>query len=140
MSIFYDDGVIKRLHLELTNACNSQCPLCPRTGTPIVGNSGIMNLTLEDIKKINFENLEIITLCGNFGDPLLCPEIYEICDYIIQKDVLISIKTIWGMHDKNFWYDFGKLLSKTTNGNSRITFDIDGLEAVSYTHLRAHET
>ena len=50
MSIFYDDGVIKRLHLELTNACNSQCPLCPRTGSPVVGNSGIMNLTLEDIK------------------------------------------------------------------------------------------
>ena len=132
MSIFYDDGVIKRLHLELTNACNSQCPLCPRTGTPIVGNSGIMNLTLEDIKKINFENLEIITLCGNFGDPLLCPEIYEICDYIIQKDVLISIKTNGGMHDKKFWYDFGKLLSKTTNGYNRITFDIDGLEDTNH--------
>ena len=66
MSIFYDDGVIKRLHLELTNACNSQCPLCPRTGTPIVGNSGIKNLTLEDIKKINFQNLEVISFCGNF--------------------------------------------------------------------------
>ena len=90
MSIFYDDGVVKKLHIELTNACNSKCPLCPRTGTPIVGNSGIKNLTLEDIKKINFQNLEVISFCGNFGDPLLCPEIYEICDYIIEKDVFIA--------------------------------------------------
>ena len=66
MSIFYDDGVVKKLHIELTNACNSKCPLCPRTGTPIVGNSGIKNLTLEDIKKINFQNLEVISFCGNF--------------------------------------------------------------------------
>ena len=132
MSIFYDDGVVKKLHIELTNACNSKCPLCPRTGTPIVGNSGIKNLTLEDIKKINFQNLEVISFCGNFGDPLLCPEIYEICDYIIEKDVFINIKTNGGMHDKKFWYDFGKLLSKRTIGYNIITFDIDGLEDTNH--------
>jgi PKD repeat protein len=133
MSIFYDDGVIKRLHLELSNACNSKCPLCPRTGTPVVGNSGIKNLTLDDIKKINFKNLEFMLLCGNFGDPMLCPEIYEICDYIIEKGVDISIKTNGGMYDKKFWYDFGKLLSKKSHYcDSKITFDIDGLEDTNH--------
>ena len=110
MSIFYDDDVIQKLHIELTNACNSKCPLCVRTNSPAV--EKIKHLTLDDIKKINFENLHHILLCGNFGDPILCPEIYEICDYIIQKGICLHIKTNGGMRDKKFWYDFGKLFSK----------------------------
>ena len=145
MSIFYDDDVIKKLHIELTNACNSKCPLCVRTNSPAV--EKIKHLTLDDIKKINFENLHHILLCGNFGDPILCPEIYEICDYIIQKGICLHIKTNGGMRDKKFWYDFGKLFSRKNIKERglpypdervgkwnyhKVTFDIDGLEDTNH--------
>ena len=89
MNIFYDDRIIKRLHIELTNACNSKCPLCVRTNSPAV--EKIKHLTLDDIKKINYKNLSFIHFCGNFGDPMLCPEIHEICEYVFEKRSRINI-------------------------------------------------
>ncbi len=139
MSIFYDDDVIKRLHIELTNACNSKCPLCIRTNSPVV--EKVKHLTLDDIKKINFSAVEFVQFCGNFGDPILCPEIYEICDYIIQKGIRIFIKTNGGMRDKKFWSDLGKLFSKENiqdrglpypDVNHKVIFDIDGLEDTNH--------
>ena len=131
MSIFYDDDVIKKLHIELTNACNSKCPLCVRTNSPAV--EKIKHLTLDDIKKINYKNLSFIHFCGNFGDPMLCPEIHEICEYVFEKGSRININTNGGMHDKKFWYDFGKLFSeKTRYTENTVVFDIDGLEDTNH--------
>ena len=39
------------------------------------------------------------------------------------------------------WWEFNKVINRSKNANQEVThFTLDILKAVSYTHLRAHET
>lgn len=125
----YED--IKAVHLELTERCQAACPMCPRTG-----NAELMNaeLSLEDIKKIFtvefVQQLERITLCGNFGEPIVAKDCLEVVQYFREynKDLYITINTNAGARPKAWWH----ALAKAIGDNGFVIFGIDGLEDTNH--------
>lgn len=77
--------------MSITSACNMKCVYCHNEG-----NSKKATLSKDDIEKIVkaslFTGIEEIRLTG--GDPLMHPQIYEICDMLYNKyNLRISINT-----------------------------------------------
>lgn len=116
---------IKHVELELSSYCNASCPLCPRN---LFGYEKIdlgyikKHLTLDEIKKIFtkdfLKQIKHFTFEGNFGDPLMNPEVLSIIEYL---DTLISINTNASLQSETFW----KKLAKYP---VTVYFAIDGLE------------
>lgn len=123
-------------HLELTTKCNSACPICPRfiIGTPVrTSNIKLWEVDIDMIKK--WYPIELIkkigsmNFCGNFGDPIVCKDLYEIVEYfhLNNKDISIDIRTNGGAKPESFWEKLG-ILSKKSNKKLRVVFSVDGLE------------
>jgi MoaA/NifB/PqqE/SkfB family radical SAM enzyme len=123
-------------HLELTTKCNSACPICPRfiIGTPVrTSNIELWEVSIEDIKqwysKELIQKIGSMNICGNFGDPIVCKDLYEIVEYFhtTNKKIKIDIRTNGGAKPVSFWEKLGKL-SKKSKKNIRVVFSVDGLE------------
>ena len=75
----YDE--VKRVHVELSSACNAACPSCPRNadGGYTISWLKIRTMSLSEYKKIFTydvcNQLEDILMCGNFGDPAYCKDL-----------------------------------------------------------------
>lgn len=80
--------MIKRIYLEITNACNLNCPFCENDK----GNS-FMNI--EDIKNILSQIKEICNYIylHVLGEPLLHPNIEEILTYCDSLDLNVQLVT-----------------------------------------------
>ena len=113
--------------IEPSTHCNAKCPLCPRN---LFGNNKVdlgytkRHMTLDEIKTIfpdrNFlDQLEVIILSGNLGDPLMNPHILDIVDYLAVDTFLI---TNGSLRNDAFWRD-PRLIKYCDVG-----FGIDGLE------------
>jgi len=113
---------IKHCEIELSSYCNAECPLCPRNlfGYPYNSNYTVRHLTLENVKTIfdrEFCSRVKFTFEGNFGDPVMNPELLDIVEYLNSS---IKICTNGSMQTKKFWQDLAKY-------NVHILFGIDGL-------------
>jgi MoaA/NifB/PqqE/SkfB family radical SAM enzyme len=120
----YSLDTLSEINFELSNHCNSKCPQCPRYD--IFGNVhkdlNLAHLNLDIIKKIPIEkmkNLKNVSFCGNFGDPLMHPELNDIINFFQKQK--ISISTNASLRNKRWWQDLGK------NKNITVTFCIDGI-------------
>lgn len=124
---------IRQVEFELSSYCNASCPLCPRN---LFGNDSVdlgytkRHLTLENVKKIITPDLnKQITngiICGNFGDPIMNPELLEIVRYL---DFPVSIATNASMQTEKFWKELAK-------ENVVVLFKIDGLEDTHHLYRR----
>src|SRR3990167_10235450 len=79
------------IDIELTNACNLNCIMCPRT-TSMQRPIGMMDFDL--FQKIVDEAVKYGTKAFSlhvFGESLLYPKIFEAISYIKNKDKNISI-------------------------------------------------
>jgi MoaA/NifB/PqqE/SkfB family radical SAM enzyme len=114
---------IRHVELELSSYCNANCPLCPRNlfGYPYNTGYTAKHLTLAEVKQILdpkfISQLDSVTFEGNYGDPLMNPELLDIVDYINKP---IEIFTNASMQTKTFWEKLAK--AKTT-----VYFALDGL-------------
>jgi MoaA/NifB/PqqE/SkfB family radical SAM enzyme len=123
---------IKKLHLELTERCQAACPMCPRTGNKLLSNS---ELSIQDVRNIfpkDFvKQLEHITLCGNFGEPIVAKDCIEIIEYFkyTNPKISIGINTNAGARNSDFWIDLASILD---DGVSFVVFGIDGLEDTNH--------
>jgi MoaA/NifB/PqqE/SkfB family radical SAM enzyme len=123
---------IKSVHLELTERCQAACPMCPRTGNSLLTNS---ELSIVDIRKIfpkDFvKQLTHITLCGNFGEPIVAKDCLDIVEYFRYSNphLQISINTNAGARNLEFWSDLATILN---GSNSYVVFGIDGLEDTNH--------
>ena len=119
--IEYSD--IRHVELELSSHCNARCPLCPRNLFGYTYNTGYTarNITLREVKSILPKNfltqLDGITFEGNFGDPMMNPELLEIIKYLNRP---IKIFTNASLQTKLFWQTLAKL-------NVEVYFALDGL-------------
>ena len=119
--IRYQD--IKHVELELSSYCNANCPLCPRNLFGYTYNTGYTakHLTLAEVKQALgpefISQLDRVTFEGNYGDPLMNPELLDIVDYINKP---IELFTNASMQSKTFW----QKLAKTT---TTVYFALDGL-------------
>jgi len=122
---------IKEIHIELTTLCNSRCPLCVRNANGFPHNFGYpeVSLTLEQVKQIFkpefIRQLEVIKMCGNFGDFIANQESLEIIEYFVKENskLLIEISTNGGARGLHFWKKLAEY-----QPNVHIFFCLDGLE------------
>lgn len=128
---------IRTLDTEITNRCNAACPQCPRTGTyengvsKIIATSGLYDVDPEVFDEIltSFagRNIENITYCGNYGDPIMHPQAME----IFQKVAAYGVKrqrldTNAGTRSVEWWSELGAIPGMECN------FALDGLEDTNH--------
>lgn len=122
---------IKHCEIELSSYCNAECPLCPRNlfGYPYNHDYTVRHLTLDNIKTIfdrEFCNRVEFTFEGNFGDPVMNPELLDIVEYLNSP---VKICTNGSMQTKKFW----QLIAKH---DVQILFGIDGLSGTHEIYRR----
>ncbi len=123
---------IRQLHLELTNRCNAACPMCSRNvlGGPENPHLTPAEIRLDDLKRWvphNFwSQLELIMMCGNFGDPVMARDVAQICFSLKEWGAqALWIHTNGSLRDPAWW----KGLAQAFQGpGDRVAFSLDGLE------------
>ena len=117
---------VNTLHIEASSFCNARCPGCPRNayGYPLEGFYDERNLKIDQLKEIlsQFTDVYHILYCGNHGDPMMNPDIAELCDF---DDKYVEVATNGGI---------GRLetYKKLAEQNTRIIFGIDGLRDTNH--------
>ena len=131
---------IKGLDVEISARCNAYCLNCCRLlnqKDEYVNNilhdhlNQIYNIDLLKKHLKQFKKLEMITLCGNAGDPMSHPHIDQICTWIKHyfSNISIEIETNGSLGNKNTWKNLANL-------NLTINFSIDGLEDTNHIYRR----
>lgn len=122
-----------RIEVALTTYCNANCPLCMRTDTTTgkkLHNLPLIHYGLDYYKSIVDqlnENCQLY-LCGDYGDPLMHPDIEEILDYTIQvKKHAVCIDTNGGLRNPDFY----RTIAKQYGEEIWINFSIDGFDQVT---------
>jgi MoaA/NifB/PqqE/SkfB family radical SAM enzyme len=118
---------LRRLHLEVTNRCNSLCETCIRTTDP----DPDRDLSVPEIAAIaeQLPNLETVALQVN-GDPLLHPELDAIIRLLTDRGVRVELNTnAITLHER-------RARTLIESGLSQLNISIDGAEASTYTLLR----
>lgn len=129
----YTYDQIKAVHLELTERCQAACPMCPRTGNEHLSEA---ELSLHDIKKIFppefIKQLDRISLCGNFGEPIVARDCLNIVKYFRSNnsEMLITMNTNAGARPVDWWTD----LANTIGKRGFVIFGIDGLEDTNHVY------
>jgi len=118
---------IRGFHIEPTNMCTLRCPQCSRTDfiSKFPNAWKNTNLNLDDLKK--FLDIDItgfqFTLCGNYGDPIYYPKIFELLRYLKDNNSHISISTNGSYKSADWWLQ----LSDIIDAGDKVTFGIDGM-------------
>ena len=117
----------KVLHLETTNRCTLKCPACPRTiwqnylGQPIAK----ADLDIDHLEHFldceSSSQIEYFTLCGDYGDTIYYPKLYELIKRFRHKR--FRIHTNGSYKTEEWWNNLNSLLSE----QDEIIFAIDGL-------------
>jgi MoaA/NifB/PqqE/SkfB family radical SAM enzyme len=127
---------LKQLHLEITNNCQASCPMCSRNHhggqeNPLIK---LNSWTLEDFKTIVslevLAQIEAISFCGNFGDPLLNKDLLDMCKYVTDTTphLQVRIHTNGSIRDTSWWTELASALPK----NHTVIFGVDGLEDTNH--------
>jgi len=118
------------LMLEPTNFCNLKCPLCP-TGQGII-NRKKQSLSFEKAKIILDQlGSQIIHLrLWNWGEPLLCKDIFKIIEYAKKYNLFINLSTNAFFLNK----DFAKKL--VNSKLDEIIISLDGASEETYKKYR----
>ena len=127
---------MKSIEFELTSACNAYCPMCKRTiladrGYPIKPR----HYSISDIKKY-FDPIDMkgfwVNLSGVLGDPIACPDLYDISEYFMKKEIeYMVVSTNAGLKTMTFWKRYGELSNKYED-RIDVHFAIDGLTRNDY--------
>lgn len=128
---------IRQLHLEITTACNASCPLCLRNVLGGLSNPYLpaAELHLDDVVAIFpadfIGQLQLIFLCGNYGDPMVARDTLEILEYFRQANprVRLGIHTNGSARAPEWWARLASVVNYCR-------FGIDGLEDTNHLYRR----
>ena len=120
---------IKTVHIELTDKCQAQCPMCARNyhggaTRPFIRNGDISIEQFKEWFPKNFlSQLENFYSCGNYGDPAFAKDCLEIYSYVRECNptVRLAIHTNGGMRNSEWW-------SKLAQYNIEVIFAVDGFK------------
>lgn len=114
-------------HLELTNKCMLKCSACART--TFINKFGIKNwqnndLDLDNLKKfIDIDLTDIkFSLCGNLGDPIYYPQLFDLLKWLKSKSAIISLVTNGSYKKHEWWTELVSILDSCDT----IVFSVDG--------------
>ena len=125
---------VKTVEWEITNRCNASCPQCPRNnyGGAVVDTLTMHDVTLEEAKRIlpvdRMTSLETVYFCGTYGDPALNRELIDICAWLKEHNIKISIHTNGGMQKPDWWSRLANVLTE----DDFVVFSVDGLEDTNH--------
>lgn len=129
-----------RVNVDLSTYCNAACPQCHRVNPANIDKKidwlPLVQTSFKQFQKrfpLNtLNNYREFIFCGTWGDPMMCKDVYEICDYVIKNTVKTDVRlnTNGGIRSEEFWWNLGALNKKyqdTSNSKIYCTFDIDGI-------------
>lgn len=127
--------------VDLSTYCNAACPQCHRTNPEGLGKADWLPLvqwTLEEFQKTftprDMLKINRFEICGTWGDPFMCKDIYEILKYILENSGCnIQINTNGGMRDDEFWWNLGLL---DDGRRLQVIFDVEGITQEMHSHYR----
>lgn len=125
----YED--IRVIHLENTQKCQANCPMCDRNqnGGALNPHIDLSELTLADCKKIFtpefIAQLNTMYMCGNLGDPIVAQDTLEIFKYFRQHNssMWLSMNTNAGARDEVWWQELTSIFGRM----GAVIFSVDGL-------------
>lgn len=123
---------IKTVHIELTDKCQAQCPMCARNFNggktrPFIKNTEI---DIENFKewfpKDFLSQLTNFYSCGNYGDPAFARDCLEIYTYVRECNptTRLALHTNGGMRNEKWWKELAHAIG--TVNESCVIFGIDG--------------
>jgi len=121
---------LQSVHIEITNRCQAQCPMCSRNFHGGISNSLLQEAdwTLQDFKRIFTcevkQQIKKITFCGNFGDPLINVDLTHMLDWVQHANIYVDIHTNGSLKNQDFW----KNLPKHLPPEHKVVFALDGLK------------
>ena len=127
---------IKSIHLEVTQNCQANCPMCDRNmnGKGINPHINLDELSLEDCKKIFtpsfIAQLDTMYMCGNLGDPIVAKDTLEIFKYfrLHNEKMWLSMNTNAGAKNEEWWRDLATCLGRM----GAVIFSVDGLSDTNH--------
>jgi MoaA/NifB/PqqE/SkfB family radical SAM enzyme len=122
---------IKEVHVELTSNCQAKCPMCSRNFhggivNPLVKVNDIdLEFFKQTLSNKFLQQLTAISLCGNFGDPILNQELIPIIQYIAAANprIKVDLHTNGSARSTSWW----KQLANAMPENHTVHFALDGL-------------
>lgn len=115
------------LHVEPTNICTLKCPRCSRT--EFLNTFGTKKWTNHNLDLAQFQQFvdldltdKVINLCGNYGDPIYYPELFDLVRWCKQQGARIHIRTNGSYRDVAWWQSLGEIL----DGHDTVFFAVDG--------------
>jgi MoaA/NifB/PqqE/SkfB family radical SAM enzyme len=135
---FYLDEDLE-VFVDICTYCNAGCPECHRTD---ITNGGLGKInwlpliqwSIEEFKNAYDEEfvkaVKLWEICGTWGDPVMCKDLYEICEYILDINpyTKLTIDTNGSIRPKSWWRKIGKLSEKCKGkGYLRFDFAIEGI-------------
>jgi MoaA/NifB/PqqE/SkfB family radical SAM enzyme len=132
----YNYSNIKTIHLEVTQNCQASCPMCDRNqnGGSLNPHINLSELSLDDVKKIFkpefVQQLKIMYMCGNYGDPIVAKDTLEIFRYFREHNstIWLSMNTNAGARDATWWNDLATIIGKS----GAVIFSVDGLSDTNH--------
>ncbi len=126
-----NDYILKELTFEITKKCPMKCLLCSSDG----GTGCDREFTFNEIKKIIDESIQLGTEHVNIsgGEPLIHPDILDICSYIKEKEVTVDVYTcgnIGSLDGTNKPISEDLMISLKKIGIEKLIFSIHGDTAV----------
>ena len=132
---------IKRLDLETSSLCNAECPSCNRRLEGGIKSKTFTEtyMTTEQVKEWFsedfIENLNMITMCGNYGDSMTNPDLIPILKHFrsINPNIRFHMNTNASGRDEAFWRELGEIFYVN---NSTVVFSVDGLEDTNWIYRK----
>ena len=122
---------IKVLHLEPTDVCQAECPLCARETDINFDKSQRHHLSVDLLASILptefISNLDKMFMCGNYGDPAAGNHTIAIFEWFRQlnSDIVLGMNTNGGIGSTSWWHTLAKIFNQPQD---YVVFSIDGLE------------
>ena len=102
---------IERLEIDLTAVCNAKCPLCARNYKHMNFVPKSRSLSEITSQLDEYENLKYIHLVGALSEPTLYRHFFDLCRYLVGRQVAIEICTNGDTHDESWWSELGGILT-----------------------------
>lgn len=134
---------VHSLQVDVTSHCNARCGACIRniSGGETRPNLKLSHFDLDLWKRIASEDtkgwwIKQLTLNGNWGDPMMHPDLVEMLQYWTEHhpETFITIATNGSMRGTKFWADLATVLRK--GSHHHIDFAIDGMEDTHHLYRR----
>jgi molybdenum cofactor biosynthesis enzyme MoaA len=138
----YDRNAVRKYvaWIDLCTYCNAGCPQCHRTNPNGLDKVDWLPLTqwsIDEFKRCftpkDMLKIRKFEICGTWGDPMMCKDIYKIIEYIVNESTaFMHINTNGSIRDEDFWWKLGVL----AKNRLEVYFDIEGINQEMHSKYR----